>query len=1053
MNKKLLLFCSGVMLSTSLWAQTKTVTGKVTNASDGGSMANVTVSIKGKPINTQTNPDGSFTIKAEPGDILIFRAVGSKERQQLVGSDATINIALSGSEEALEEVVVTAMGIKKEKRALGYAVQDIKSDELMKNKTANVVNSLAGKIAGVNVTQASGSAGAGAQIILRGGTSLERDNQPLFVVDGVIYDNSTVIGGNSAFDGAQATSTSNSNRVMDINPEDIDNVSVLKGPAAAALYGSRAAAGAIIITTKKGQEGRTEIGFSSRFSNNWVNRLPEQQGKYKRGYYNSAGVLDDYTTQSWGEKFGNNDVVYNNVKDFFQHSTVFDNTVNLSGGSKNGSFYLSGSRFDQKGIVPNTSFDKTTFRFNGDQKFGKLTVGANVGYSLANTDKTLTSAGLWGSGGAGAMESLYSWSRSDNMKKYLNDDGTKYRMFEGRQQLEDDIENPYWTINRNILGDNTERITGSINAMMPIFDWWSLTYRVGMDSYLTKNSTIIGENGAIKKPWQKGMMSESDFKYNYWSSNIMSNFNKKVGDFDLGALVGFFSEQTKTTTNRRMGYHFEVDNFYSFENIAAANKQFAVNNTKKRLFGLYGELRASYKNMLFLNVTGRNDWTSTLPVDNRSYFYPSIGGSFVFTELMKDSRPDWLDFGKLRASWARVGKDANPYVTNTYLWKPVEYLGGIVGAGNNWQKGNPFLKPETTGSFEVGAELRFFKGRLGVDYAYYTNNSYNQILSPRLGQSTGYIFISVNGGDIYNKGMELSLTGKPIVKNDFVWESTLNMSKNKGTVDNLLAGVNILYVTDVQVGNAKAASFNGGNFMGISGSQWTRTADGKVVLDANTGMPTSDNQVTYNIGNREPKLTGGFNNSLTYKNFNLSFLFDFRIGGDIYNGTDYAMTVGGMSKRTEDRDQLVLNGAIRNGGTNDAPVYEDKTFTFLADQMYDIKGVSTSGRKIIQDYWSDFYARESANFMVKTNWLRLRNISMSYNFSDGVLKNAGVSKVVKGLTATLTGTNLWLLTNYKGLDPEASAAGSGVTGSSSVGIDYNGVPSTAGVMFGLNFRF
>jgi len=1041
------------MLSTSLWAQTKTVTGKVTNASDGGSMANVTVSIKGKPVSTQTNPDGSFTIKAESGDILIFRAVGSKERQQLIGSDATINISLAGSEEALEEVVVTAMGIKKEKKALGYAVQDIKSDELMKNKTANVVNSLAGKIAGVNVTQASGSAGAGAQIILRGGTSLERDNQPLFVVDGVIYDNSTVIGGNSAFDGAQATATSNSNRVMDINPEDIDNVSVLKGPAAAALYGSRAAAGAIIITTKKGQEGRTEIGFSSRFSNNWVNRLPEQQGKYKRGYYNSAGVLDDYTTQSWGEKFGSNDVVYNNVKDFFQHSTVFDNSVNLSGGNKNGSFYLSGSRFDQKGIVPNTSFDKTTFRFNGDQKFGKLTVGANVGYSLANTDKTLTSAGLWGSGGTGAMESLYSWSRSDNMKKYLNDDGTKYRMFEGRQPLEDDIENPYWTINKNILGDNTERITGSINATMPIFDWWNLTYRVGMDSYLTKNSTIIGEGGAIKKPWQQGMMSESDFKYNYWSSNIMSNFNKKVGDFDLGALIGFFSEQTKTTTNRRMGYHFEVDNFYSFENIAAANKQFSVNNTKKRLFGLYGELRASYKNMLFLNVTGRNDWTSTLPVDNRSYFYPSIGGSFVFTELMKDNRPDWLDFGKLRASWARVGKDANPYVTNTYLWRPVEYLGGIVGAGNNWQKGNPFLKPETTGSFEVGAELRFFKGRLGVDYAYYTNNSYNQILSPRLGQSTGYIFISLNGGDIYNKGMELSLTGKPIVKNDFVWESTLNMSRNKGTVDNLLAGVNILYVTDVQVGNAKAASFNGGNFMAISGSKWTRTPDGKVVLDANTGMPTSDNQTTYDIGNREPKLTGGFNNSLTYKNFNLSFLFDFRIGGDIYNGTDYAMTINGMSKRTEDRDKLILSGAIRNGGTNESPVFEDKTFTFMADQMYDIKGVPTSGKKIIQDYWSDFYARESANFMVNTNWLRLRNISVAYNFSDGVLKNAGISKVVKGLTATLTGTNLWLLTNYKGLDPEASAAGSGVAGSSSVGIDYNGVPSTAGVMFGLNFRF
>ena len=1051
MNKKFLLFCSGVMLSTSLWAQTKTVTGKVTNASDGGTMPNVTVSIKGKAVSTQTKPDGSFTINAEPGDILIFRAVGSQERQQLVGANATINVALSGSEQALDEVVVTAMGIKKEKKALGYAVQDIKSDELMKNKTANVVNSLAGKIAGVNVTQSSGSAGAGAQIILRGGTSLERDNQPLFVVDGVIYDNSTIIGGNSAFDGATATSSSNSNRVMDINPEDIDNVSVLKGPAAAALYGSRAAAGAIVITTKKGQEGRTEIGFSSRFSDNWANRLPEQQGKYKRGYYNDAGKLDTYTTQSWGEEFGPNDVVYNNIKDFFQHSTVFDNTVNLSGGNKNGSFYLSGSRFDQKGIVPSTKFNKTTFRFNGDQKFGKLTVGANVAYSLANTDKTLTSAGLWGSGGTGAMESLYGWSRSDDMKKYLNDDGTKYRMFEGRQQLEDDIENPYWTINRNKLGDNTERITGNINANLPIFDWWSLSYRVGMDSYLTKNSTRIARGGAIKKIWQDGMLSESDLKFNYWSSNLMSNFNKKVGDFDLGALVGFFSEQTKTTNNRRIGYGFAVEDFYSFENTDDAHKQFTVTHANRRLYGVYGELRASYKNILFLNATGRNDWTSTLPVANRSYFYPSVGGSFVFSELLKDNRPEWLDFGKLRASWARVGKDALPYVTNTYLWKPVEYLGGIVGSGNNWQKGNPILKPETTSSFEVGAELRFFKGRLGIDYAYYTNNSYNQILSPRMAQSTGYIFVSVNAGDIYNKGMELSLTGKPIVKKDFVWESTLNLSKNRGTVDNLIAGVDILYVTDVQVGNAKAASFNGGNFMAISGSKWSRTADGKLILDAKTGMPTSDNQVTYEIGNREPKLLGGFNNSLTYKNFNLSFLFDFRIGGDIYNGTEYAMTLAGLSKRTEDRDKLVIEGAVLKDGTSD--VYEDKTFTFMADQMYPFNGKSTSGKKIIQDYWGDYYMRESANFMTKTNWLRLRNISVSYNFSDGVLKNAGVSKVVKGLTATLTGTNLWLLTNYKGLDPEASAAGSGVVGSSSVGIDYNGVPSTAGVMFGLNFRF
>lgn len=1051
MKRRFLLTFFGIALSAScLMAQQKAISGKVSSAK-GDAIGDVTVVVKGTNRSVKTNADGSFTIQAAPGEILIFKSIGTSEESRIVGTGSSYNVVLADAEEAITEVVVTAMGIKKEKKALGYAVQDIKADELMKNKSANVVNSLAGKIAGVNVTQSSGAAGAGAQIILRGGTSLERDNQPLFVVDGVIYDNSTVLGGNSGFDGAQSTATSNSNRIMDVNPEDIENVSVLKGPAAAALYGSRAAAGAVIITTKKGKEGRAELSFSSRASNNWVNRLPEQQNKYKRGYYNAAGLLDTYTTQSWGEEFGANETMYDNIKDFFNTSTVYDNNVSLAGGNANSTFYLSASRFDQTGIVPNTGYDKTTFRFNGDQKYGRLTLGANVAYSLANTDKTLTSAGLYNSGGTGAMTSVYRWSRNDDMRKYLNEDGTKYRMFEGLQNLQDDIENPYWTINKNILGDKTERFTGSLNANVNIFDWWNVVYRVGTDSYLTNNSTLISPQGAVKELWQNGMMSESDYKFNYWSSNLMSNFQKKVGDFDLGALVGFFSEQTNITNDRRMGYDFVIDNFYSFENIVDANEILSVNHSKKRLFGLYGELRASYKDMLFLTATGRNDWTSTLPVANRSYFYPSIGGSFVFTELTKDHL-SWLNFGKLRASWARVGKDAAPYVTNTYLWSPKEMLGGFVGTGNNWQRGNPYLKPENTTSFEIGAELRFFGGRLGLDYAYYTNNSYNQILSPRLGQSTGYIFVSVNAGDIYNKGMELSLTGKPIVNKNFTWESTINMSGNRGTVDNLLTGVDILYVTDVQVGNAKAASFNGGKFMGISGSKWSRTEDGTVILDANTGMPTSDNLTTYAIGNREPKLTGGFNNSLQYKNFNFSFLFDFRVGGDIYNGTDYFMTINGMSKRSMERDVLTLNGAV-NTGTAAAPVYEDKTFTFEADKFYDQKGTLTSGRKIIQDYWSDFYTRESANFMTNTNWLRLRSVSLSYNFADELVKSAGLGKVIKGATATLTGTNLWLLTNYKGMDPETSAAGSGIVGSSSVGIDYNGVPSTAGVAFGINLKF
>jgi hypothetical protein len=362
------------------------------------------------------------------------------------------------------------------------------------------------------------------------------------------------------------------------------------------------------------------------------------------------------------------------------------------------------------------------------------------------------------------------------------------------------------------------------------------------------------------------------------------------------------------------------------------------------------------------------------------------------------------------------------------------------------------------------------KGRAGIDFTYYTNNSYNQILSPRLGQSTGYIFCSVNGGDIYNKGIEVSITGQPVKTRNFTWNAMLNIAGNRGTVKNLLEGVEILYVTDVQVGNAKAASFNEGNFMAISGSKWTRVQDAieklelenesevlaglgnkknMVILD-NYGMPTSDNATTYEIGNREPKFTGGFNNSLQYKDWNLSFLIDFRHGGDVYNGTDYFMTLNGMSSRTMNRESITTTGVVQVGEENGIPVYEERSFTFNANETYDIGGKPTSGKNVIQQYWGTYFARESANFMVDTWWTRLRSVSLTYTLPKSLLNSV---KVIKHGSVTLTGDNLVLFTNYKGLDPEASAAGSGVTGSSSVGIDYCGVPATASVSLGINLTF
>lgn len=1029
--------------------QAKKITGKVVDAS-GEPIIGASVLVKGIGTGSVTDVNGKFSVEAPVGSTLEVSFIGYTSEAVKVGAANAYTITLKEDAQSLDEVVVTAMGIKKEKKALGYSVSDINSKELMKNKQTNVVNSLAGKIPGVNITQSGGAAGAGSTIVIRGGNSASesRDNQPLFVVDGIIYDNSTVNTGNSGTDGMTKTATTFSNRVMDINPEDIESMSVLKGAAAAALYGSRAANGVIIITTKKGEEGSVRINVSSKYTYSWVNKLPDMQGVYGRGEYNASGSFVNKSMDSWGDQIEGN--AYDNVGDFFQGSSMWDNSVSVSGGSKNGSFYLSGSNYDQTGIVPTTGYNKTTFRFNGEQKYGILTVGANVSYSQAKTDKTLTSAGLYGQGGNGAMTAVYGWPVDDQMSHFLNDDGSKYRVLEGLQDLGDDVENPYWILNKNKLDDETSRFTGAINASLKLTDWWDVSARAGIDKYTTSSSTLRRAGGAVKPIYQNGYMSKGDVNYQYITTNVMSNFHKTFGDFDFNLLVGTTTEATRTTNNTRWGYNFVTEGVYSFNNIVKANQYFKESTVRKRMVGLYGEFRASYKNLAYITVTGRNDWSSTLPIDNRSYFYPSVSGSFVFTELLPKNNV--LSFGKIRASWARVGKDADPYSLGFYTWPVATLNADKYGMGNSWTGGSFNLKPEIQDSYELGLEMRFFNGRLGFDYTYYSSKTKDQICSPRLAQSTGYIFLTLNGGSVTNKGMELSITGKPIVTKDFQWETTLNLSGNRGRLGDFIDGVDIFYVTDAQVGAAKAGSVpNGGYFLGLTGNKYiTAKANDGVeynVIDPSTGL-YKDTQVQTNIvGNREPKMIGGFNNSFTYKNFNLSFLLDLRLGGDIYNGTEYELISKGLSAKTLERKSVSFIGAV-NVGTDKAPVYEKQTITYEADKTYTIGKNTRSGKYMIQEYYKN-YAKNAYNFITDTNWLRLRSISLSYDFKDLLKKQ----NVVKGLTATITGTNLFVLTNYKGMDPETSVSGSGTGGSGSSGIDYCGVPATAGMSFGINLTF
>jgi TonB-linked SusC/RagA family outer membrane protein len=1041
----------------------KTVTGTVSDV-HGEALIGVSVSLQGTARGVATDLYGKYAIQVQ-GDnpILVFSYVGYKT--VTAKADKTqINVTLEEDAQALGEVVVTALGIKKEKKALGYSVQDINSDELLKNKTANPLNALAGKIAGVNITQSSGSAGAGAQIQLRGGTSLSetRDNQPLFVVDGIIYDNSTSAVGNSAFDGMSSSAATNSNRIMDINPEDIENISVLKGPAASALYGSRAANGALIITTKKGAAGSVSVDFSTKFSSSWANRLPEQQQTYGRGSRLPNGTLDptEVIYTSWGDPI--NAPIYNNIESFFQNANTLDNTVSIAGGHQNGSFYFSASNFDQTGIIPTTGYDKNTFRLNAEQKYDRLTLNIGAAYSQANTQKTLTSAGLYGSNGTGTMNQVYRWARNEDMTQYLNPDGSKY-VFEqyrnpdgsrdlARYPLGDLVENPYWLLNKNKMTDHTERFTGSGAVDFKIADWWNVTYRAGIDSYTTGNYNLIGPGGELKTDLQNGLLSENVMDYQFYSTNLMTNLNKRFGDYEVGMLLGWNEEETKKEFNYRRGWDFPDHDVPTFSTIPDDTEALAQSHSLQRIRSFYGELRASWKSIAYLTVTGRSDKSSTLysPIlgdQNASYFYPSVSGSVVFSELLPKN--PILSFGKIRASWAKVGKATDPYATNTTLWDSQEFIQGKIGTSTYWLRGNPYLLPEMTTSIELGVDARFLNERLGFDLTWYSNDSYNQILNPRTSQTTGFITNYANIGEIFNKGLELSISGKPIQTRNFVWESSLNIAGNRGTVGSIHTSLPILYVTSVQVGNAKAASFENGNFMGISGSRWNRTDDGKVILDQ-WGMPTTDNQTTHDIANREPQFTGGFNNSLQYKNWNLSFLIDFRKGGAVYNGTEYWMTQNGMSLRTANRESLTISGVV-NTGTADNPVYEDRTFTFDAAGTYPISDTdSQSGSYIIQQYWNDHYLKNSANFVTETNWLRLRSVSLSYSVPKQLLAK---TKAIKACSVSVTGTNLLLLTNYKGLDPETSAAGSGVGGSGSVGIEYCNVPSTAGISFGINLKF
>ncbi|MDW8220601.1 MAG: SusC/RagA family TonB-linked outer membrane protein [Bacteroidota bacterium] len=1018
-------------------AQDRIITGRVTFKDTKTPLPGTKIVIKGRKLGAVADKNGEYRITAPVGSILVFSLIGHVSREVKVGENTTIDVELELDDIRLEDVVVTALGIEQKKRALNYAVQDIKAGEIVESQQVNIVNAMQGRIAGVQITNSGGAPGASSSIIIRGGNSVDSDNQPLFIIDGVPMDNSTTTetgAGTSSLNGQLARSVSNSNRAIDINPEDIETISVLKGPSAAALYGSRAANGVVLITTKRGKEGVTNFTYNNAFSYDVVNRLPQLQGVYKQG---SNGFFDPATRRSWGPRFQPGEPIYDNMGTFFVPALSMVHNITASGANETTNFLVSINRTDQNGVVPMTSWNRTSLRFNGGAKVAdRLQLQASINYANSGGNRALQGPGLFGSSG-GYLVSMIYWPRNDNMADWQNPDGTRRRLLTGA--VIDDADNPYWTLRYNTITDDVNRFLGNVKFIYEPTEWLNITYIAGADMTheLYKSVRYPGtslRNAATGVSFVNGGISQSQNFNRILNSQLLITLRKELFEgLEAELLLGNWIDANRNYQLDYASITFINPDFVSINNTPSTENRVVERITERRLVGVFAQANLSWQNKMFLSIRGRNDWSSTLPIDSRSYFYPAIDFGYIFTEDLP--RNDVLSYGKLRASLAQVGKDASPYRTFTALTSNT-YLGG--GFRNDFWAGNPRLKPEITQAVEIGADLRFFQGAINIDAAIYQQNTFNQLIAPRVSQASGFIFAYLNGGTVENRGLELAINGTPIRETNFRWDIGLNFTANQSRVTELPEVLTELNQSDAWIiDNARGSSFPGQPLQAISINDYLRNPEGKIIIDSATGYPRlAGSGVWFYGGNRQPDAIIGFNNSFQFGGLTFSFLWDIRIGGKVVNGTEWDMVRAGMSMRTLDRyKKAVLDGVVRNNA-----VPENAPNAWIPN---------TREVELTEAYYRFTFAAAGSNFVEDGSWVRLRTVNLSYRFDRDVFSGTPM----KGLEIFLTGRNLLLFTRYTGMDPEVSAAGAGVRGAGSNGMDYGGVPATMGITAGLRLNF
>lgn len=1042
-------------------AQNRTITGKVTDA-NGQAIVGATVTARGTNAATQTNSDGIFSITV-PGSAqtLTISSVGFGTQDVSIVGRTEVTIALASSAAELSEVIVTALGVERNKKSLAFSTTTVGGENFTQAREISTANALAGRVAGVNVSKIASGPGGSSRVVIRGAKTLGSTlNQPLYVVDGVPIDNSN-FGQAGVWGGADQGDGMNS-----INPDDIGSITVLKGASAAALYGSRAANGVILITTKKGS-GRRGVGveFNSNFVFETVQNLTEFQTSHGNGGYVGATLQtqvaktpatlkehwdNGWGYNGWGPRMDGRQVIQfdsvmrpysyagDNWKRFYETGTALTNSIALTGGSETQSFRLSLSDLRSKGVFPNSGFDRKNVSLTSNSKIGKkLLINAKVMYA---NEKTKNRPRLSDSPGNANLAVFYTPNDVD-IRNYIGDPnkpgsvpsrdiqtqqglaigdkkapGEEFQMSTNLWQ-----QNPYWAAYQFVNTDTRDRVIASGDIRYDITDFLYVSGQLGMDWYTLKNTQLTPQGTGYDRG---GNMSENEWRAREINAQYMLGFNKDFNKIGVNAFIGGNQMRRTSEDIHAYGTGFNTPFLAAINN--AKQRNFGYGYGKEGINSVFGSAEVSYNDFLYVTGTARKDWFSVLNPEENSILYPSIGASFVFSEAFK--MPEWMSYGKARIAWAQVGNvsSVRPYQTlltygagNSHLTRP---LGGFT-SGENLP--NPNLKPFTSTELEFGLEVRFLNDRLGLDITYYSQETTDDILNANISGASGFRTTSVNLGKIQNKGLEFLLTGSP-VRGALTWDVSLNFAKNKSEVISLIEGQTEVTGEEPRTRTVFIKHIVGQPYGMITGIAQKRDPAGNLVYNETNGAPVSSGVYTI-LGSGVPDFTGGINNAFTWKNLNLTFLIDFKSGGDIYSGTNVRMTQAGFTKQTllgrEGEAPLTITG-VSQDGTNFKPF--TKTLT--------------PGEA--RNYWNQLGNNAQENFVYDASFVKLRQVTLGYNLP----KKIWGKLPLRNLTLSFVGRNLAILhKNTPNIDPESS-----YTSGNSQGLDYFGMPAAR--TFGFNLR-